>query len=430
MELYTGRGAYRNDLGIWQTDNLMLKEEPDVDLRGITRTHGLVYHTPLEWLSLIYNRSSNFEPGNGTKNIFGEVIAMREGEGEEWGIQLQTKDRKYTARINHFENSSNNAQVADWYIVSLRQNFIGYMEHEIRNTLRDEHKAGLLDGSITEPNRDAWVEAHPDYLPFGGRRWDSEVVATRDFSSEGWELELRARPIKGLDLRLTVAHTESINSDILTHMQRWLSQTGGTDVNRWSADETRLQVWERYYNRSRSNRTQTVENWEGDTGTVGGKLFADNNRFPRYYEIISGIGFPNQMNRQWRANFTANYRFRDGALKGLSTGFGARWRERAAIGYFPKPNEFIDDPEATLPDITKPVYGKDQFFLDIWFKYQKKIRIAGHPVNWVLHFRVKNPFESSPRVVPQEASYAVDGSVTDWEVEASRTFQLSNSFKF
>ena len=78
----------------------------------------------------------------------------------------------------------------------------------------------------------------------------------------------------------------------------------------------------------------------------------------------------------------------------------------------------------------KPVYGKDQLFFDIWFKYQKKINVGNSRLDWTLYVKIANPFESSPSVVPYEASFQLDGAYSKYQVEADRRITISNKIAF
>jgi len=404
VDIYDSSGEYRSN-GIWQLDTLALVDTPK-SLTGITRTLGFVYHSPINWLSVFYNKSNNFSPYTDKKDVFGRLLEFQEGKGEEYGFLIEAFDRKMTLRVNAYRNSAQGALENNFYFNSVKDNVINYVESRIRNVIRDE--ATLASGG-DEAAYDAYIANHPDTFT-DWTAFDNQVALTRDYVANGYEAEMFLRPMKGLDVRLTVSKSESVNTKTFPIMQEFLAQ--------------RMPVWEKYYPRNQAAPYAVLPNWQTNSNSIGSRLFNDANRYPRYYEGVSGEGLPSQLNRKWRANLIVNYAFQGKPLRGLSTGFGSRWRQKAAIGFLPTASTFLDG--AIMSDLSKPVYGEDQLFFDVWFKYRKKFRA----VEWTLYFKIENPFEGSPKVVPYEASYQLDGAVTKWQVEADRRFTLSSKFAF
>jgi len=419
VDIYDSTGNYRSS-GIWQLDKLALDDEPSLSLSGITRTLGVVYHSPVNWLSAFYNKSDNFNPHTNKKNVFGELLDRQTGSGEEYGFLIEAFNRKLTLRVNAYRNSVQGGLENNYYFNSVKDNVITYVETAIRNYINQEAIATYnpvpdAQGDFSDADQallDAYADNHPDTFR-NWSAWNNQVTLTRDYTSKGYEAEVFARPMKGLDVRLTVAKSESVNNHAFPVMQAFVEQ--------------RMPVWEKYYDH---NATVTplpgaiLPDWQTNSASLGWRLFNNANRYPRYYEGVSGEGLPSQLNRKWRANLIVNYAFQDKSLRGLSTGFGTRWRQKAAIGFLPMPSTFLDG--TTMPDLSKPVYGEDQLFFDVWFKYRKKFRA----IDWTLYFKIENPFENGPKVVPYEASYQLDGAITKWQVEADRRFVISSKFSF
>lgn len=413
VDIYDSSGNYRSN-GIWQLDRLALSETPKT-VKGVTKTLGLVYHTPVSWLSVFYNKSNNFSPYTDKKDVFGRLLEFQEGSGEEYGFLIEGFDRKMTLRVNAYRNTAQGALENNFYFNSVKDNVINYVESRIRNYVRQEAVAFVVNngGSDTdEAAIDAYIDRHPDtftdYTAF-----DNQVALTRDYTAKGYEAEMFVRPVKGLDVRLTVAKSESVNDKAFPIMQEFLA--------------LRMPVWEKYYERHITVQAlpgAILPNWQTNRNSIGWRLFNDANRYARYYEGVSGEGLPSQLNRKWRTNLIVNYAFQNKPLRGLSTGMGTRWRQKAAIGYLPKPSPYLEGTIA--PDLDRPIYGEDQLFFDVWFKYQKKFKA----VNWTLYFKIENPFENSPKIAPYEASYQLGGAITKWQVEADRKFTISSKFSF
>lgn len=441
VKIYDSAGEYRASNTpeggqIWQIDELALLEDPSVDISGITRTLGLMYHTPINGVSLFYNKSNTFEPHINKKDVFGNLLETKDGRGEEYGVQLSLLEDRLIVRVNRFTNSVNNDFESSYYYNRVKDDLLGFMENQILTWaeieavrelgIEEQTGGGYSDADIARIEQ--YQASHPDTNP-DFPIFDNQVVVTRDYTSEGWEGEVFIRPTDNLDIRLTVAKTEAQNNRAMPIVQDYIN-------SRWD-------VWQKYFGRALAGEDGYVpdytdpsqdpvidSDWVNDPLSIGYLAYTNPTKLPRYFETLEQEGQPSALARKWRVNLVANYRFTEGRLKGFSTGLGMRWRDKLGIGFEGKPNPFLDNPNVLVPDITKPIYGDELLNLDVWFKYRKKITLVGHEVDWTIYLKIANPFRNDPKVSPREVDYRYDDQISEYLVEADRSFTLSNTIKF
>lgn len=73
---------------------------------GTTFTLG-VFVSPLPWLAFTYNKSDSVQP-QGERDMFGDPIGNREGNGEDYGVRLQLLDKKLYITATYYEASDDN----------------------------------------------------------------------------------------------------------------------------------------------------------------------------------------------------------------------------------------------------------------------------------------------------------------------------------
>src|SRR5690606_2467616 len=106
------------DLG---PSNYRLPDAPTNVIEETSRAHSIVAHLNdfpfldnlTEWLpfeiSLFYNESTNFRPEAQQVDLSGEPIGAPSGETKDRGILIESKDGKYSLKINKYETTVNNA---------------------------------------------------------------------------------------------------------------------------------------------------------------------------------------------------------------------------------------------------------------------------------------------------------------------------------
>ncbi|MBK1875221.1 TonB-dependent receptor plug domain-containing protein [Pelagicoccus mobilis] len=404
---------------------------------GTTQTTGAVYKAN-DWLRIFYNKSDSFQPQSNLHDYFNNPVPPADGVGEDIGFMLDLMDGKFFARASWFNQTATGALELDWTYEIMKWRLVN-------NTERD-----IEEWSAIIPERQEWaaergLSVDDVFRPEIG----DNLRSIRDFESKGMELELIAKPISNLDLRLTFAKNESVNTRTLPNLQAYVNE--------------RFPIWEKY---------ETLTNNPGsakfipdpadpsqdkygnalfDDMTRGEKLAHSNSIGYNMYIKDTGLsrlefakqeeGSTSARARKYRANFIANYRFSDGKMKGFGIGTGVRYRSKAAIGYEGKLNPLmlevaesepelaeIVDPEVFLTaDVTKPIYGDDLVDIDAWMNYRKKFSFAGRDMDWRIQMNIYNLLDDDD---PLARSSYYDGSVRQYTLRSPRRIAVTNTFKF
>lgn len=418
-----------NPLGRWAP----LPEEPTFPkTTGDTTTTGAVFAVT-DWLKLFYNKSDSFLPQAHLHDYYNQPLSPADGEGEDIGFMLDMADGKFFTRVSWFEQSANGALELDWDYERMKWRLVNFMETHI------ERWSAII------PERPEWaaergLSVDDVFRPNIG----DNLRSIRDFKAKGMEVELIAKPIKGLDLRFTFGKNTSVNSRTLPNLQAYVAD--------------RMPVWEKYeLLASAPNRTdripdpadpsqdvslgetrgQVLGNWR----SIGNKLWVSNEGLARLSFAEEEEGNASARARKYRANFIANYRFSEGKLKGFGIGTGIRYRSKAAIGYEGKPNplmtalleeepglaDIVDPLSFLTSDITKPIYGDPILNYDAWMNYRTKIKIGGKDVDWRLQMNIYNLFDDTGLLARNARN---DGTISRYMPQAPRRIAITNTFKF
>jgi hypothetical protein len=124
------------------------------------------------------------------------------------------------------------------------------------------------------------------------------------------------------------------------------------------------------------------------------------------------------------------YRFTNSLLNGFSVGGAWRWRSSAAIGYYGKQNPYLpDDATAFMPDLTRPISGPSESFLDAWLRYERDLKVAGKKVGWSCQLNVQNVADKSD-IICVARNYDLTASPASYQKLDPRKIILSNTLSF
>lgn len=354
---------------------------------GDTYSAGLVL-TPVKWLGLFYNESSNFRPSNaGTFDIFGDALGDESGEGKDYGIKFFLMDGKLTGSVAWFETS-----------------FVGQSTRGPR--------VGPV-GSFDAPrasSRAALRDYFTDILndPVGAELWsepgyfDTNYFATQDFSSEGWEFSLTANPTANWRLTANISQQENVSSNVAPRMREWTEsiRTLITDPALLALETTTLSS-------DGVNFNTVAENFD----------LADQ----RIREIASLEGFADQRQPELSANLVTAYDFTEGVFKNMTLGGNYRWRDSSVVGY-----ELLAGGGGAL-DATKPYFNESNDLVGLFVAYRTKMF---KDVGVRFQINVDNVFDANESNVL--LSRQVGGQRIDsrWSLGEGRSFAFSATFNF
>ena len=371
------------DFGPW--------ESPD---EGDTSTKGIVANPFRGWLNLpidvgfFYNESDTFQPNTRNFGPFGQNYPGALGDGEDKGITLASQDGRFSLRYNKFENSSGPARAANTPF-----NRIRWQISPIEN--RMQAVAPSMPTISGVENR-----AFP-ILGNGDPYW---VVSFKKASGE--EISANWKVTDNFDIRFNWNQQEVTESDIGLEWWDWLGQR--TPV--WSG----VSVPEGGEANPRDlNDDGVIGTWTWDSTNEATGTYPipwnDNNpngesvkeRFERIVvngatgvNIIRALdGKANEFVRENRFNLNGMYRFTEGRFKGLSVGGAVRWREAPLLSY----GEQVLGGRPSI-DLSKPIYGEEQTFVDMTLRYRTKFPALGDR-NCTLGLAIRNLLDDDDPIV-------------------------------
>lgn len=395
-------------------------------------------------VSLFYNDSSNFEALSQRVNFLNETIAPPSGETIDQGVRVETKDGRWSLRVNKYKttvtngsstalngayNIGNEIALATMWARRFEHKLLGYTlanrpagdpyAHPSAASFRYGPGAGqtqaeadaLMQSHIQSFN--TWIQsADPRFFQAWGydpadlnkqpvSNTPLGFAVTEDSVSEGYEIELAAKPTRNWRLAVNASQTEARRYNIggselsafMDSYQELMSNSPAGDLRIW---------WG-------ASNAQTAEvRWN----TAVGSEWAQR-------KLQEGTAVPEL--REWRVNLISNYTFDRGAIKGLSAGGAMRYESAVAIGY--RPIEGATPTELNF-DIANPYEGPSETNFDFWVGYRRKLTPK---LDWRIQLNVRNAFTGN-ELIP--ITTQPDGSAAAYRIAPRRTWDITNTFEF
>jgi outer membrane receptor protein involved in Fe transport len=430
------------------------------ELEGTSRSYSIVAHLdelpgiknlaeklPVR-VTLFYNKAENFQPFAGRRDVYGQDIALPAGTTKDLGILLETKDGKYSLKVNKYEtevlNANSSGLGGSWFIGASQQwsgNWVNIFELNWRGG-----DASTADNPPNPTNsRYNWQDS-----PFreaeaikAWRAWQQDPISkklttawnidvnnrtsglgstapagftiTEDSFSEGYEIELNAQPTRNWRLTLNASKTFATRSNIGGPNLAEFVQAYETFLNKTAVDDTGatwrpggdLRIW-----------------WGGagnETSLYQWNLNVGSNYLARYLQ--EGSNVPEL--REWRVNAITNYDFTEGRLKGVSVGAALRWQSDVVIGYpaIPNPDTSVSYPQYIF-DIPNPYKGPAETDIDMWVGYGRKLF---DKVDWRIQLNVRSIGKGND-LIP--ITTQPDGTPAGYRIAPRQYWSLTNSFRF
>ncbi len=397
-------------------------------------------------VTLFYNKAENFQPFAGRRDVYGEDIALPNGNTKDLGILLETKDGKYSLKLNKYETSVKNANSSglggSWFIGASQQwagNWVNIFE---LNWMGDN--SGTV-GTDPTNSRYNWQDA-PDREAAAiaaWRQWQTSPVAqklnsawnidvtnrssglgsttpagfaiTEDSFSKGYEIELNAQPTRNWRLTLNASKTFATRKNI-----------GGANLAEFvQAYETFLNATAVDVNGQTFRPGGDLRIWWGGAGNETALYQWNLNVGSNYLgrALQEGTNVPEL--REWRVNAISNYDFTEGRLKGFNLGAAVRWQSDVVIGYPPIPNP---DTSVSYPvyvfDIANPYKGPAETDVDLWVGYGRKL---SEKIDWRIQLNVRSVGKGND-LIP--ITVQPDGTPAGYRIAPRQYWSLSNTFRF
>ncbi|MBL9190530.1 MAG: hypothetical protein JNK23_23835 [Opitutaceae bacterium] len=346
-----------------------------------TYSYGTVVHA-LSWLSLFGSRSNNTALPPGFLDPDNRLLPGISSEGHDVGFSIGLRQNAISLRVNFYEENQHNL-IGDGQGV---RNAAAVIEQRLRGTDRPAGIATVpADGYDPVTRGDVYR-------------------SVEDKIGKGIDVTLVARVTANWDLRIAGGkqQTRVFNKDL--------------DFATWTA--RRLPVWQQF-------------------GGLGWDRVSISTSDPRtvqqYYDqmIAAEIvrqqlrnNLPRFRQREWRGSLFTNYRFSDGALKGLNLGGGVRWLDHTMIGL--RQRTFPDGSRGD--DVTQPIFGPSLFYVDVLLGYGGRTKLfGGRNLGWRVQLNVRNLLDADD-LEPIRAN--LGGGVLDWARGVPRQIVLNTTFTF
>jgi len=399
---------------------------------------------PLQ-VSLYYNHSTDFQPRAAAIDVYGQALAPPNGVTKDVGILLETKDGKYSLKINKYENSSVNANSSaldgTWFIGASQAWFGNWANHfEFgwdqdtavglggngtdqgaytygTDATHDAAQAAALQNAAVAAWRVWQKSVDPRFYktwaidltaPTGatprsiGYGYPNGLTVTEDSVSKGYEIELNAAPTKNWRLTANASKTTAVRTNIGGSALVDFISKFNTALNTTPAGD--LRIW-----------------WGGFDGT-NTALIQWNTTINSNYSLKhlqEGTNVPEM--REWRFNGITNYSFDHGFLKGVNVGGGVRYESDIVIGYKPVKGAIAG---SLGYDLSNPYRGPADTNFDVWFGYGRRI---WRNIDWSVQLNVRNLFVGN-ELIP--LTVQPDGSPGAYRIRPPQTWQLTNTFRF
>jgi hypothetical protein len=267
------------------------------------------------------------------------------------------------------------------------------------------------DVDVAAIKRGDWLHVLNDtnvVLPWTIKGFGADVhgvteIIDQDVKSQGYELEVTARPLKNWDITFNA------------------SKVSATQVALGPAVTKLMEGMKHLYVDTAFGQ---VAMWGGYTDQGAWKQQFTQNLWGPYNVQKSLTGSDQPELRKWHFNAITNYRFDRGFVKGVNVGGAFRWEDRPTLGYGIHLAEISPGQKLWLSDVKQPLYGPADQHFDLWFGYDHKLTST---VNWRLQFNLHNVGERT-KLVP--ITKQPNGDVAQSRIQEGQTVDVTVKFMF
>ncbi len=417
-------------------------------------------------ISMSYNKSNNFQTGQVFVDYWGQPLPIPEGNTEDMGILVASKNGKYSVKLNKFESDVKNnvgTDLAHWLygnnlgIYALRYHQLKNNYEQSGNPDSPRYGNNTLSDLPVPTDENPNVRWNFDYSPAGGQtqaeaeamevavvaafdQWLEEMSPlpqlmaeawnfswdgsrpfaeqglpfrfTDDIKAEGYELELHAQITDNWRMTMNASRIKSYRDNLgqtlapggeMTMIDYLLDFNDRMNTTAMGD----LRIW------GFGGTSYARDNWNG---------YADGDIKARLAE--EGTVVPE--NRLWHVNFVTNYDFSDGKFKGLSFGGSARYQSASTLAYKPfyEVSEFTGA-EFLAYDLNTPYKDDSQLDFDLWVGYGKPI--LKDKVDWRVQLNISN-LGVGDELVP--VTVQPDGTPAAYRIKSPQQIFLTNTFSF
>lgn len=465
------------------TNNYALPTTPTNQVDALSRSYSIVSHLnqlpflskfaeslPVE-VTFFYNKSSNFQPDARRVDVYGIPLAPPSGKTIDRGILIETKDGKFSVKVNKFYTSLTNASssaLSGAGNIGVMQQYGGNWANQFEYDLAIDNQAYIIShqannrpaGAVNPPGyTSVYIQGNPDfdatnslynYGPDVGEdlaaaqvREKAAIAAWRAWQAQvdprfyaAWGLVLND-PTKRLASSTPQGFTVTEDSKSFGYeiefnanpTKNWRLTLNATKVEaeRFNVGGENLRTFITAYEKAlRTTAAGDIRIWWGGSGNDTTSRLWFNGVGSSWAQKALTEGTRVTELRKWRVNAITNYNFSEGRLKGFGVGGGVRYQSKNAIGNRPVGNPYGN---AIAFDLTNPYYGPGETYYDVWASYNRRLgrKLFGESIDWGLQLNITNLGEGNS-LIP--VTTQPDGTYATYRVTPHQYITLTNTFKF
>lgn len=369
------------------------------DFAGNTTTAGIVLH-PRDWLSVFANRSRNLGLPDYSQRVGadGGVPPAPRGNGFDTGLMVSLRQDRIVARVSYFTTD-----VTDQVGAMGVNNAFGPRYDQILSILDDPNgDRSTADRLYTA----AQMAKYSELRPTAAANADS-----LDNANRGYEARITANV--GDSLRFIVNYSYNLQERANVYKRTTLMFD--------QLDELIAEL-------VRANPAGAVLNARGTQGVTLAELVATNRSDldGRRLDFEGAYG-----NRKHKANFFANYTFKDAVFRGWSAGFGGRYLSPIVAGRVSTQPGLPPQGSGSNTGVGYNggiKYGDDSLRFDAMLRYQARGAFLGRNVRATFQLNVRNLLDEHDIEVRR---HKTDGLTLDrFALTDPRELTLSTTLRF
>jgi iron complex outermembrane recepter protein len=292
---------------------------------GYTGTAGLVYHV-LPWVSIVANHSTNQGVPSFVRKTFptGSLAPPSKGTGSDYGLSFDLFNGKLNAKVVYF------TAVEKGKITT-----VGFTGAAGRNTRVTDAFASALVG----PGRPYTTS---DWAPIDAALNPPATAASSDYESDGYEARVTANLTRNWRLVANYSYTDTLRTNVANEIADWygMKRDGNRLVQGVRQDASGRYVVDPSAYESDGAIAKWLELSTKHPDANVSTLTASNG-LTVAQEIFDAVDLLNEAKEEneqrWgvrphKVSLYTAYDFKEGRLRGLTTGGGWRWRSANVIG--------------------------------------------------------------------------------------------------
>ncbi len=442
-------------------------------------------------ISLAYNVSSNFQPDSARVDINGDPLAAPAGKTIDRGVLLETRDGKYSLKINRYVTRIKNGEYAGGTaFAGALANFVGntfyfanafYYHNDQNGNFAQSDPAHMVNnpgiGSApgTAGQYDNGANAAGYYYDATGyhtqamedlqnastaatRAWETQIDKLFPNFFKKWGFNSLAEVQAGTVLRAQLTGAPGETNFALTEdseSKGWEIELNANPTRNWriSFNATRTDavisaVGDAALAKFMAETTAYVKGPGGNTQWFWGNsispgvpavkdaYYNNYNGFPPLGTTYAGLqqqqGVAVPQLAKWRYNLTTNYDFDQSFLKGFNVGGGVRYSSAETIGYAPAGTGLNPDGTLAAPpflaDLSKPEKSPSEIYFDLWVGYHRKLT---KKIDWNIQLNVANVGKGD-YLIPVTYQAPINGVAQPafYRIGPTQQFTLRTTFSF